>query len=498
MANVYPTSSGVYSTRTWNNCATGLAYGQAPLATDTIYLNGTTLTINQDITVVAIDNAVNGSAVVGGLLVVSGNRIITANIIQSRTNNANYFPITTTVTIIGNILGVLTSVDTTYSCIYNTGNLTVIGNVTGLIGLSNGGVGGFGSGIYNAGSLSVAGIVTGGYDTVNANFYHFGIFHAGVSLSINGQVIGGNSNTLNNNYGLYITASINPITIISDTVQINAGDSVSIYNASTQNININQSVNGNATFKSKSYLFNASSGTININGDVLALADKATTTTGLIQNISTGKIVVSGKVLGGTIANSIAISNTSTGEVIINGDCKSGTQAGSHAYYSITASKLTVLGSTISLGTFAIYSLSQAGINIIKGNMINYQNIPSFYGYNLKVDTSLPQTLSIYDGSAMEFFATSNTEPSQPLQRDTELGTVYGSTSQYTGTMVIPPVSSVFKNVQVGQTVGTLAISAEGVWAVDISQLTVNNSIGNLLKNVSTIQSTAAQIVALK
>jgi hypothetical protein len=51
MAIVYPTATGAYSTRTWNNDATGAAYGMAPQVDDTVLANGLAITLDTDITV---------------------------------------------------------------------------------------------------------------------------------------------------------------------------------------------------------------------------------------------------------------------------------------------------------------------------------------------------------------------------------------------------------------------------------------------------------------
>lgn len=79
MATVYPTAAGAWSTRTWNNDATGAAYGMAPQVGDTVLANGLAITLNIDITVAALSNRVGTTAVAGGSFTTSGTLTITCN-----------------------------------------------------------------------------------------------------------------------------------------------------------------------------------------------------------------------------------------------------------------------------------------------------------------------------------------------------------------------------------------------------------------------------------
>jgi hypothetical protein len=58
-----------------------------------------------------------------------------------------------------------------------------------------------------------------------------------------------------------------------------------------------------------------------------------------------------------------------------------------------------------------------------------------------------------------------------------------------------PPNESVFKNVPVGQSLGTLETSAQGVWDIDMSLLT--QGVGLYVKNLATDSSVAASLVSL-
>lgn len=80
MATVYPTSAGAWSTRTWNDDSTGAAYGPGtPQAGDTVKANNLAITLDTDITVVALSTRVGTTAAAGGSFTTSGTRTITAD-----------------------------------------------------------------------------------------------------------------------------------------------------------------------------------------------------------------------------------------------------------------------------------------------------------------------------------------------------------------------------------------------------------------------------------
>lgn len=66
MATVYPTSAGAWSTRTWNDDATGLPYGMLPQPGDTVLANGLVISINMNITVESVRTRPGAFAVAGG------------------------------------------------------------------------------------------------------------------------------------------------------------------------------------------------------------------------------------------------------------------------------------------------------------------------------------------------------------------------------------------------------------------------------------------------
>jgi hypothetical protein len=83
-----------------------------------------------------------------------------------------------------------------------------------------------------------------------------------------------------------------------------------------------------------------------------------------------------------------------------------------------------------------------------------------------------------------------------PATNNVRTGIVYGPTNNLTGTCAVPPAAAVSVGVPVGNTVGTGYLNATDIWNVPLASITTPNSIGERLKDASTVQSTGAQLAA--
>jgi hypothetical protein len=80
MATIYPTTAGAYSTRTWNDDATGAAYGPgSPQPGDIVLANGLAITLDVDPDVASFKTTAGTNAVAGGSFTTSGQRAINAD-----------------------------------------------------------------------------------------------------------------------------------------------------------------------------------------------------------------------------------------------------------------------------------------------------------------------------------------------------------------------------------------------------------------------------------
>jgi hypothetical protein len=80
-----------------------------------------------------------------------------------------------------------------------------------------------------------------------------------------------------------------------------------------------------------------------------------------------------------------------------------------------------------------------------------------------------------------------------PIPANVRQGRVYALGSQ-TGTMIVPSPANVVKNVPVDNTVGTGVLDPSALWNVPLSAINTTGSIGQRVKNASTVESTGAQI----
>jgi hypothetical protein len=83
-----------------------------------------------------------------------------------------------------------------------------------------------------------------------------------------------------------------------------------------------------------------------------------------------------------------------------------------------------------------------------------------------------------------------------PAQTDVRFGVSYQSGSK-TGSAYIPAAASVGFGVPVDNTTGTASLTPTDVWTAATSALTTPGSIGERLKNASTVDTTGNQLVAL-
>jgi hypothetical protein len=101
----------------------------------------------------------------------------------------------------------------------------------------------------------------------------------------------------------------------------------------------------------------------------------------------------------------------------------------------------------------------------------------------------------------------SNSGANQAIPTNVRLNTTYGPTNEFTGTMKVPAPNQVISGIPVDGTVGTAVISSEGLTEALIaasviildqpaSSLNTPGSIGERLKNVSTVESVGEQIAA--
>jgi hypothetical protein len=434
----YAVASGNWSnTATWNS---GVSLG-LPTASDDVFTNTYTVTIDQNINISSISNRASGSAVAGGNYISTNGISITA----SRTTAAIVSATATPAFII-----------TGSDVVYMSGSVQG-GDVTNGYGIriTNGGT------LYLTGSVSSG--VAGGGSTGN-----FGILVTTGNVFIRGNLRTNGDVGNTSGAGIYInngTASITgdlysatnhpPLYIGPGNAQVNFSGSAYILGTSTNNMQIN--------------IAGANTGVLNYNGPVIGNNNAG------IGFAAAMTINITGSIHAGYTATGITSTVASTINV-------AGPIYATNFYPGIsstsTSATVRVSGPLISSpnGTNAVYSPK---IQLLS------TSTPT---YTIKTNT-FPRDVTFYDTAYTS---------SLPAQTNVRSGSLYGGSNEFSGSMVVPSTSSVRFGVPVDNVTGSATLTPQDIFDFATQNLTGSNTIGERIKNISTTQTTAATIAAFK
>jgi len=270
MPNRWPISSGNWSNSSiWSGSI-------IPTASDDVFLNNQTVTLDQNVTVVSIRNAATGSAVNGGRIEIYSDYNITTTFLPSRPETNGYIQY------------------------FNTGSITLTGNLP----LNTAGLAGSIRGIGNVGS-----------GTVNFVGNVFGFDSSATSWGI-GNLSSGTVNIIGN-----VTAGRN-------------ASAFGVYNALNGIITITGNVDGGTTSFNRDAVYNLGVGTIIVTGNVIAAS---TTPSYGINNVSIGTVTVTGNV---TASGSAGINSTAAGTINVIGQLQASTTANAVSSTSTAATNI--------------------------------------------------------------------------------------------------------------------------------------------------------------
>lgn len=338
---------------------------------------------------------------------------------------------------------------------------------------------------------SLCGLSTSGTGTLNLNTT--GTVYANVSggnfyqyaMNINSRVIA----NIYGNVGNGASSS-------SYAVIINNANAV---------INITGSMSGNIGANYTGGCIQISSGTLNIIGDIAGGSYYSTTSHGYgVYITGTSNLTVTGTlstpsnanaiyVNGGSPTINISGSLTPTSVPVIALNSASTvtitaplTAGSTQILNSSVGGTLNITGSiTASSTSPAIVSSNGTATNIFTGPFISNNNVMPVVCAKMFV-TNNP-TYWRFQSDARTMY-TADYNPDYPSTLNVRSGTTYGS--GMTGTMIVPPASSVTSGVPVGNTVGTSANTVtavqDAVWGKLTSTMTTSGSIGERVKNALT------------
>jgi len=443
MPNRWPINSGSWSDSTiWSGSL-------IPTASDDVFLNNQTVTLDQNITVASIRNTTAaGGVVAGGRINIYSDYNITAtpNGIESGASN-----------IAGGLIQY-----------YNSGSINITGTILqGQSALGN----------VNNGTINITGEVR---------------FPSNVASSVR-TITNSSNGTIN---------IIGNITCPASTTSNN----YAVLNSTNGTINVIGNVVGGNNGSAPYGIYNVQNGTINVTGNVTGGSRPAagvTTTAYGIYNIN-GVVNVTGNVSGGPVGvgtntDPVGIFNASIGTVNITGNVTAGTGVRSIGISSTTAGIINTIGQLQSTASNnAVSSTSTTATNVFSGPFINSGSTNAIYCYNVQLydDVTTRYTIGVSGSSNTISLLSPDQVVGVPSGSDVRFGTIYGPGNELTGSMRVPHPNSVSVGVAVDTTSGSAITKPEDLWNYALTSLTASNSIGQRLANTISSQSMAAVVSA--
>jgi hypothetical protein len=483
MPNRWPIANG-----NWSNAAIWSG-SIIPTASDDVFANNQTVTVDQNIVVRTLQNTPTGS-VVGNGSFISTNGISVTSSLGIFAASGSLFIVTgsDSVSFSSSFSTTGLAVKTGSLVVRTTGTTTITGDITA-------------SGAANSSTIlmDVPGtlVITGSFrnnSATTATNAHGLFLITGSACIISGSINGTVGISNSTNYNLRISGSC-PVTI---TGSISGGRSQSVYNQlNPRTVNIQGNCTVLATGGSSTITIqHLAAGSMNIIGNLYANGAGA-----VIINSGVGVLNIFGNLTSDQFFGNqpTVISNSSTGTVIITGSIATGTTTA--AITSTTAGTIIVSGSIKSNNsTPGISSTSTAATVRVSGPLISQNNINPVYSPKIQlISTSSPTYTFQSDtfGKDVTFYDVSYTS-SLPAQTDVRSGSLYGGSNEFSGSMVVPSTGSVRYGVPVDNTTGSATLTPQDILNYAVQNLTGSNTIGARLKNIATVQTTAATIAAFK
>jgi hypothetical protein len=393
------------------------------------------------------------TSVSGGGFLVDSTKTITFTNPNSNSISANtttcltYSGTSATTLTINTISGGVTGVNKTSGGtieITGGGNLIFNGNLTGAMVWFAGN-----SRIraINAGTITIVGDVLAG----GSSGYGIQIVGSNTILNVTGNLYGGGDNDA---YAIYAQGSTNNVTIVGNSYPSGSNRGGGMRMSCTGNLNFTGTIYGG---------YNASQPGYGILVEAAAVC-----------NI-TGNFVVDGN-----------ISNPAfncTAAAYINHIGTISTINNTNAYLSTNSGAINIL-----TGPFIS---SPSGYSPIYVSRMHYRR--TFGSYFEFRDNSTNGALPPAGSAPATRLVSPDTVVAAPIPANVRQGRVYALGSQV-GTMIVPSPANVVKNVPVDNTVGTGVLDPSALWNVPLSAINTTGSIGQRVKNASTVESTGAQI----
>lgn len=393
----------------------------------------------------------------------------------------------------------------------NTGHLYFYGNITStFLGAATISPNMTGIRITSSGTLTVNGSITGMTDASSNGKGSRCIYVTGTNSTINfnGNISGLNmtsssSSATTPHYGIFLQGTNTTVNVTGNITggSVSAGTISGVSVIGIFGVNGNVTVVGNVTggfhgtSSSRAEAISLTGSSVTVNGDVTG-----GTSSNAIGLRCSGTINITGAVISQA---AFAVWNEGNTNITVTGNVTSNATIGISS--AGTSSTNNISGNVTAVGAAPGLYASSTSTNIITGNLVNGSSgAMAFWGQKLYLSTSGSRTWTFYNPSAATkiLYTGDLVSPagSQPAVTDVRSGTTY-ALGTLTGTCAIPPRNSVTAGVPVDNGVGTALLTlstlqtyAQAVWNLQTSAITTSGSIGERLKEASTVAITGQQI----
>jgi len=304
-----------------------------------------------------------------------------------------------------------------------------------------------------AGSASSCLSITGGTVNVNANIFGAltGVGYWGLVISGSAAVaVIGSANGQSNGGGIDISGSAS-LSLTGPTIGGSGVAYSGIRSTTSGAINITGAVTGGSGSGAGGLSHSTTANVITITGTLTGAA----TGSGFAFNLTTGSIAsITGAVLPGS--SSTGGINASDGTITIVGEIRAATATPSVLHSGTTAGSYLIISGPLTCSSSSFYFP-------IYGRRIKIKQNQTNSWIEWRDDSSA-------NGAAVRW-SSSDVVGGNPLASNVRLGTIFGKSNEFTGTLAVPPASSVAAGVPVDATVGTAAVKLTDIAAVTGAQI---------------------------
>ncbi|NBT07550.1 MAG: hypothetical protein EBS98_01990 [Chitinophagia bacterium] len=304
------------------------------------------------------------------------------------------------------------------------------------------------------------------------------------------------ANVINGSTTLTLTYNGNVSATMVGSIQSNNGTAVSFGGTGTFNIIGNIQA---GSFSGGHGILCTGNGTVNITGNVNG--SPGNTASGVYATTTTGVVNITGTVTGGGIGSAPGARNSSTGTLNIFGIAIGGIVAtGVNNESTGIVYVLRAKGNGFGNGSVGIASV--VGVSANQNGSTRVSEIE--YGDLGQSPTSGPIILTNSTSNVALFYRSGTTkktlvDPANssglfPNASDVRNGISYNA-GNIIGTMNVPAAANVALNVGVDNTTGTAVLNVSDIWNYSVSGISVSDSIGERLKNCSTVATMGTQLV---